>query len=59
MGQHVLGKEITFLQMRVATQDEGADAHVEVAVQLGQDLVGIPTMALAQPLRARPIPLQR
>ena len=37
----MLGKEITLIQMRVAAEDEGAHAHVHVAVQFGKDLSGI------------------
>ena len=41
MRQDVSGKEITFFEMRIATEDEGAHAHVHVAVELGEHLIRI------------------
>ncbi len=40
-GEDVLGEEVALFEVRVATEDEGADAEVHVAVEFGKDLVGV------------------
>ena len=37
----MLREEITLIEMRIAAEDEGADAEVHVAVEFGEDLVGV------------------
>jgi hypothetical protein len=37
----MLCKEIALVEMRVAAEDEGAHAHVHVAVEFSEDLIGI------------------
>ena len=39
--EDVLGKEIALVEVGVTAEDEGADAHVHVAIEFGEDLVGI------------------
>ena len=34
-------EEIAFLEVRIAGEDEGADAHRDVALELGEDLIRI------------------
>jgi hypothetical protein len=37
----VFGEQIALIEVRIAAEDEGADAHVHVAIEFGEDLIGI------------------
>lgn len=40
-GEDVPGEEVTFFEVGVAAEDEGANAEVHVAIEFGKDLVGV------------------
>src|SRR5580692_8517603 len=40
-GQDMPGEKVALVEMGIAAEDKGTDAHVHIAVELGEDLIGV------------------